>query len=43
LERSQRSRCASAQRPTPATVHVEACGFPDFPLLAAKIAFPTEW
>ena len=31
------------QRATLATLHVEACAFPDFPLLAAKLAFLTEW
>jgi hypothetical protein len=31
------------QRETLATLHREACAFPDFPLLAAKLAFLTEW
>jgi len=31
------------QRETLATLHREACSFPDFPLLAAKLAFLTEW
>jgi len=31
------------QRATLAILHVEACAFPDFPLLAAKLAFLTEW
>jgi len=31
------------QRETLSTLHREACAFPDFPLLAAKLAFLTEW
>ena len=31
------------QRETLATLHREACSFPDFPILAAKLAFLTEW
>jgi hypothetical protein len=33
----------SRQRETLATLHREACAFPHFPLLAAKLAFLTEW
>jgi hypothetical protein len=33
----------SRQRETLSTLHREACAFPDFPLLAAKLAFLTEW
>jgi len=33
----------SRQRETLATLHREACAFPDFPMLAAKLAFLTEW
>ena len=33
----------SRQRATLATLHREACAFPDFPILAAKLAFLTEW
>jgi hypothetical protein len=31
------------QRETLATLHREACAFPQFPILAAKLAFLTEW
>lgn len=31
------------QRETLATLHREACAFPYFPILAAKLAFLTEW
>ena len=31
------------QRATLATLHREACAFPRFPILAAKLAFLTEW
>jgi|SRR5262245_60887714 len=31
------------QRETLATLHREACAFPEFPMLAAKLAFLTEW
>jgi hypothetical protein len=33
----------SRQRQTLATLHREACAFPDFVILAAKLAFLTEW
>jgi hemerythrin HHE cation binding domain-containing protein len=33
----------SRQRETLATLHREACAFPQFPILAAKLAFLTEW
>jgi len=33
----------SHQRETLATLHREACAFPFFPILAAKLAFLTEW
>jgi hypothetical protein len=33
----------SRQRATLATLHREACAFPQFPILAAKLAFLTEW
>jgi len=33
----------SRQRATLATLHREACAFPHFPILAAKLAFLTEW
>jgi hypothetical protein len=31
------------QRATLATLHTEACAFPELPMLAAKLAFLTEW
>jgi hypothetical protein len=31
------------QRETLATLHREACAFPHFPILAAKLVFLTEW
>ena len=31
------------QRETLATLHREACAFPELPMLAAKLAFLTEW
>ncbi len=31
------------QRATLATLHSEACAFPELPMLAAKLAFLTEW
>jgi len=31
------------QRATLATLHTEACAFPEMPMLAAKLAFLTEW
>ena len=31
------------QRETLSTLHREACAFPQFPILAAKLAFLTEW
>src|SRR5689334_1883303 len=33
----------SRQRETLATLHREACAFPNFAILAAKLAFLTEW
>jgi hypothetical protein len=33
----------SRQRETLATLHREACAFPQFPILAAKLAFLAEW
>jgi hypothetical protein len=33
----------SRQRQSLSTLHREACAFPNFPILAAKLAFLTEW